>query len=646
MDTEDQELASIDCRNIRNPERHERCLFSVANEDGSDPMTPISTLFTGQPGYNVKVDIDAGRYGLPFISLEVYVDKENEATKTEKYTIRWHPGVKMAGAFMIDNMKFMPLDKDEIQSISILQNCPENKKKNLHRVWVMRFTTTSARIENADQAKRDGLPKTVQDGVNRLFFGPRPNKVTIWSEYFPNATAAGDRWANCLKHQVNSHFPPFSQYQGTDGKMVCSLKDSPLIREVAKGIYCEYFKNQDGSDNKNKEPKSYHGFDLMTTWGDFAGLGVTIGMPVVRDHQYQQCQSAHMALQPHRVYVRRMPKIPGKKQLDDVYLVYVRMSSKGVIPPPKSVITLQFDNAAGNKPHIMSGERKHNWYGSVIEDADVCVQTGTHFCVWLNKPTGANVPDTRERLKDISDEKLALAHITVKVDTTAAERELLGAYKLSYPLHDVETLTKMRIAIMSDPKGITHEKRDLVTRHPERYEAYMQEVMMDCGDDEAQKDIATSLTRVDNGFQACIGGSETGKTVSIARVVIPALTQDYTVLAVGPSNMSVDTMANAFWKEMPKEYQDSKKVMRLETNGSELRSMYAVRNYGREPQSDDDLDMAPDYAETPKSDAIELAKQVLEMVRAYKENEGLLKNLVRQCQDYSQALKQFKELSN
>ena len=84
----------------------------------------------------------------------------------------------------------------------------------------------------------------------------------------------------------------------------------------------------------------------------------------------------------------------------------------------------------------------------------------------------------------------------------------------------------------------------------------------DRGDNTVQKDVVIKLQSVNNDFVACIGPLGTGKTVSVARIAVGALTQDQKIIVVGPAYQAADNAANAIWKEMSPELEESKNVMR------------------------------------------------------------------------------------
>ena len=57
----------------------------------------------------------------------------------------------------------------------------------------------------------------------------------------------------------------------------------------------------------------------------------------------------------------------------------------------------------------------------------------------------------------------------------------------------------------------------------------------DRGDNTVKKDVVLKLQSVSNDFVACVGPLGTGKTISVARIAVGALTQDQKVIVVGPA---------------------------------------------------------------------------------------------------------------
>ena len=152
------ELESISRCEIRNP-RLENCAFSVwSTDDAEGTMNPIGNLFQLEVGWSVKVDIDAGRYGLPHMELIFRVNKprkdkqgvftdvmqENVSTKAAEYhdfTATWRPGVRVQSAFMLDHMRTQKLIDSPLPEFPV--ELPESFQKK--QKWAARNAEKDAK---------------------------------------------------------------------------------------------------------------------------------------------------------------------------------------------------------------------------------------------------------------------------------------------------------------------------------------------------------------------------------------------------------------------------------------------------------------------------------------------------------------------
>ena len=82
---------------------------------------------------------------------------------------------------------------------------------------------------------------------------------------------------------------------------------------------------------------------------------------------------------------------------------------------------------------------------------------------------------------------------------------------------------------------IPEKPENLCTAQLENWHRYSAKVEKDRGDNTVQKDVVLKLQSVNNDLVACVGPLGTGKTVSVARIAVGALTQDQKIIAVGPA---------------------------------------------------------------------------------------------------------------
>lgn len=94
---------------------------------------------------------------------------------------------------------------------------------------------------------------------------------------------------------------------------------------------------------------------------------------------------------------------------------------------------------------------------------------------------------------DLEDDSLLPAYMTVQLDTTAAERGLLGSIRLADPTYDPATLTSIREAIMQEPSDIIRTRMNLFTRRHDAWETFKAEQNEACGDSKKRYECNTYI---------------------------------------------------------------------------------------------------------------------------------------------------------
>ena len=128
-----------------------------------------------------------------------------------------------------------------------------------------------------------------------------------------------------------------------------------------------------------------------------------------------------------------------------------------------------------------------------------------------------------------------LVYVELKVDSTTADRGLEGTVKLVDQIWNDITRAPFGTAIMLHCTTIPEKRENLCIARPENWHRYSAKMEKDHGDNTVQKDVVLKLQSVNNDFVACVGSLGIGKTVSVARIAVGALTQDQKIIVVGPA---------------------------------------------------------------------------------------------------------------
>lgn len=669
------ELADMNRRQIKNLGELRWCAIRV----GASGII-IGNPFNPTTGYTMKVGIEAGREGLPELTLSCRVNKASSVSNKAKkgahvhiqnvsnqsvsgkaderhdFEATWRPGVWSAGSYMMDMMEIKGMTESKLgdhpHDQFIVNQCPKDKdgkKALLPKVMAITFAAGARRISNDVKDEYwKGLPLDVITTFRKIFLQQENFQITIWLTLYMDVETAMLQWGRYLQYQVNNHVPPFAQYRDADGAMNLHWDTTELINTFGHSMYAIYHRSN-GIEDTTRDPKDYYKFPRRLIFDTFDELAVTTAMPIVRDVQAQRNLVAHINTNTFGLFCVRIPHVSRQKKMDDMMYCFVRMKAKtdktkaGKAPPPGSHVQVLPNNAIpGVKPHIFP-DGSSEWHHGVVHDTPTdCLRTGTDFCIWLTRNPRAGKLDTYGELRNLDDSRLTPAFIEVKVDTTAAERDLIGAYRLADPRYEPEALGDLRNTIMQEPSKIKHKIVNLCTKNPVTWDQYKEKMRQACGDNAEQYQVIVSLERVDNSLVSVAGPPGTGKTLLLARTVIGALTQDQMCLVTGPLNIAVDNAANKVWEELEPKYKSGtseKFLMRVETKGAELRAFLAVKNYKDLQLQSDDVDERPVLNEMKTEDAVELAKHMAESIRDVEANRKELEELWTKCNDYSKAVR-------
>jgi len=169
--------------------------------------------------------------------------------------------------------------------------------ETLDRILSMSFASSAVNTINADSHDWRHLPVYVRDQLDALFSPSEGCCVTLWFTTRGSASAAYELWGRFLRRAINRHLPPLFQYQDKERKFVCDIDATPPIHDFYNGIYNLYPKKVQGKGKANAgKVLGYHGFPLSTQFDTYEEMGLTFGIPVVRDLQYQNSLVAHIAI--------------------------------------------------------------------------------------------------------------------------------------------------------------------------------------------------------------------------------------------------------------------------------------------------------------------------------------------------------------
>ena len=671
-DLEPEQEAAFDPRSIRNP-KWMRCAFMYSTVE--DARIPVGNPFgTEKDGCHVTLGIDAGRFGPAHITLRFRIEKkEQEASKEPKepkepqwhqFEATWRLGVVIDDAKMIDNMTIQSVNPDNtvgpgegFRSVPVEAKCPKEKESSLSKLMAINFNSNSVRLDQVDENVFNGLKPEVEDTMKALFYSQGPFQMTIWFVAFPSPSAALLEWGDHLLDAEG--FPPFWPYYYGDQETVnCTLAETPDIRSFARGMLCVYppiklgngrmEMDEDGRPREDRtRPPRYHNFRRQLNWDQEAELGIFASIPVIRDVQFDKGQVAHIGMSAHKVFLLNVPmfNVPGKaskevRDLAHAFYAFVRLSPNKTVlqdstPTEGMRIKLEWDNSdpSRQKPHVQTNKRKNHWFGTVINHEAGCKTTGTHFCVWLNRPVGSTShPTYFTELGYLPNQQLPSAWMMVEVDTTAAAREINAAKLLADKTFNPERLREIRVALMQEPSRMTHSQINLTTLpniDTQMWEDWKNYFRGKYADNPRQFEVLEELEHIDNRITSVVGPPGAGKTEVLTDSMNGAVMMGHKVLVTAVSNKAVDNAAIKMWNSFPQSHRRIFKFLRLETNSTENYALLARQGF---------QDLA---ASLEEDDA--LTEVFSKAVADYSENQAKLAKLFQQVRDIDKALAEYRK---
>ena len=433
------------------------CAIMVSPVDNIDDSYFLGNMFETPEDVAVQLKVDAGRYGKPQLTLSFKI-QDSESTA---FTASWRPGVQQKGQYMIDHFESHVLADVELGTHPhynfIYKHCKESEKEGVtSRIVALDFISNAVHSTNVNEEDLSLLSEDNQEAIRRILSAAVPQHVCVWFRPKPNADTAHKHWINFLGQAINKHLPPLWQYRDDEGWLLCDFDKSPRIWDLGDGMYNKFAKKH-GAKTTNMDTRNFHRFGFRQDWDTPDEFGLTIRMPVVRDVQYALGQARGLSAVPHRAFFKRIPTFPGTKgdkalkMLGNVCHAFIRLlptpsGSRATPPALDTRVRLEMDNSFEDRPHKPTFKNEDLFSGNVVANEAECNETGTHFCILLNLNRGKFPGEPLSKLRNLEDGQMHLVHLSVKVDITAALRELEAAENLSDPTFNPSDLKSIRTA--------------------------------------------------------------------------------------------------------------------------------------------------------------------------------------------------------
>ena len=676
-DLQPQQEPAFNPRRIRNP-RWTKCAFMYSTDTHSS--IPVGNPFGPEDGCQVRLGLDAGRFGPAHITLRFRIEEKAQAASNEskwhQFEATWRLGVVIDAVKMIDDITIGPINPNNssgpgegLRSVPVEAKCPKERASALSKLMVIRFTSNSVRLDQVDEKLFHGLEPVVKETLRMLFHSQGTFEMTIWFIAFPTPSAALLQWGHQLIDAAS--YPSFWPYYYDDQKTVnCTLAETPDIRSFCNGILCSYppIKLPGGGLRMDGEgypmedrtrPPRYHIFSRQLNWDQEDELGIFASMPVIRDVQFNQGQVAHLGASAHNVFLLKVPMLelqgkPSKevRGLTNAFYAFVRMApNRNVlqesVPSEGMQIKLQWENsdAPRQKRHVHSNKKRDHWFGTAINHEAGCRATGTHFCIWLNKPFGsASRPRLFNDLRTLPRHELPLAWMMVEVDTTAAEREIKAAKLLADKTFNPDRLGEIRVALMQEPSRMAHSQINLTTLpniDTAMWEEWKKFFKPKYANNPRQFEVLEELEHVDNRITGVVGPSGADKTEVLTDTMNGAVMMGHKVLVTAASNKAVENAANQMWHSFPEVFKGKFKFLRLETNSTKDYALLARQDV-QGPATDDYG--RPEYkAFASLEEDDELTQVFSKAVADHAENLTKLAKLYQQHRDIDKALAEHRK---
>ena len=587
---------------------------------------------TRPPGWDLKVSIDPGKLGLPSIGLNFKfakdgIDSKRDPNHYNSFAVGWEPGVKIGSEWMMENMIVERAANPSDPNMKDFTFPPEIQKlcKNQDQIdslfcMVFKSNVHKTSAMDVDWAKSLGKDNAAPfNNLRRMYSATDPSyMVTLW---FTSPTYSIDGFLNgCLQplaNAVEDHTPPFHQYLDENDEPILDFDRLPTVKDIGNGMYLKYPKVTDAKGKKVQSVQpSYLTLPKTVTWDSIKSFRITFGVPIVRDGQFNDGLYVRLEDDWHGCFIQKMPNLEfdGRNLeadpiMRDAYQIGVRMARdrntglKHAIPEAGSIITFDFHNGTAKKGHeTIKGDI---CLGRVepLGGKDWLDKTGTDFCVVMSKPRRSTAKlHPYAFARNVPDSGLTYAKLRVKINRTAAYRDMDALKKFCDPEFAPELLDPIRLAFWSDPSktgiktdltmGPAHDRSE---ENKKSYDRILIDMKRKRKTNRSQDDVLWSASHMRSNITVVQGPPGAGKTRTLRDKAIALAKIGHKIACVASSNVAVDTDAEAVWRGLSPEDRKVIKCLRLETDGAERAQRLIKANYAFYTGAQGEADKPPEY---------------------------------------------------
>ena len=653
MDTRQEKPAKNRPTSFRNMFRLGPSFCAVRIDDGKIMGNP----FKHPMGWNVKINLEPGKFGQPSIGLNFKFSKDGIDSKLEDhcntFALDWEPGVKINGKWMVEDFEVVeamnPVGADVADTCpaEIKKLCDQNPKVAKRLVCAV-FQSNVHKSSPVDvdwplALKGDGgaIPHA---NLKRMYEGPPSYVVTVW---FVLSGVSFERWTqSCfepLRIAVQDHTPPFHQYLDENDEPIIDFS-LPSIAEIGNGMYRPKVKDA-AAHPAVKTPGSYHNLPKAVTWNSIRTFHITHGVPLVRNMKYTEGLCTNLESDWHGIFIEKPMMLSAEgadiqidKLLEHTLVAGVRMArdsnnvSRSAVPPIGSTIMFDFYNGKPeeNKEHETIEDRICLGRVDSIGGKAFLDKTGTDFCVALTKPRTRKIPWEKATPK---------AKLRVKVNHEATQRDIRALKNFCDEKFAPELLDHLRLALWSDPSRAATETIDL-TKGPAhsrsddnkaRYMQILQDLKANRESNASQDRALNAATCVRNKIAVIEGPAGAGKTRTLREKAIALAKVGHHVLCVASSDVTVDLDARAVWSGLSPEERKTYKCLRLEAGGAERAQRLAKVNYAHYTGEKDEVDELPEAQDHPA-----IRNNLDKIVKEFTAHQKHADRMVQQHEDINQ----------
>ena len=354
------------------------------------------------------------------------------------------------------------------------------------------------------------------------------------------------------------------------------------------------------------------------SWDSSKTFHITYGISTVREAQHNQ--SIHLRLEEdwHSVFVSQLPvftdngnSLQPDTLMRGTYQTGVRMTRdprtgvRDAIPEVGTIVLIDFDNGDSSRGRVHETIKENICYGRVsnLGGKAFLGTTKTDFCVLMSKPRRSKQklrPFARPQFA--SNKDLLRARIRVKINRLPAERDLAALKKFCNSAYTPELLDPLRLAFWTEPSK-TGKKADLTmgpaharsNANKKSYAKIIDTMKEGRKSNESQERVLDAASAMTGNIVAVQGPPGAGKTRTLCDKIIALTKVGHKVACVAPSNVAVDTDANAVWDGLSKEERTTYKCLRLETDSAEKAQRLTKIGYGHYTGAAGEEDMIPEY---------------------------------------------------